>query len=134
MPDECDKNYTNIKAYFCVDGVCDEEVFGCLGEMPAKIWKKGDNIGRTILKRRSDGWRLSSNLPENMPFASHIENILSRVHPRRNCLTVPGITRIRLIAVMEIYNDDRPPLCVSSSAIAQLAELGAALDVDIYVL
>jgi Domain of unknown function (DUF4279) len=108
-----------------------DEIVQCIGAAPSAMWKKGDPIQRSLIKRKEDGWRIESTLPRDRPLAGHINNILSRVYPHLCSFKDFGVAVIWLSTTMDIYGMDRPPIQIDAVAIKRLAELGASLDVDL---
>jgi hypothetical protein len=96
------------------------------------MWKKGDRVQRSVITRKSDGWKIDSTLLRDRPLSEHINEILDRVYPNLCFLKQDGVSRILLSAAIYIYSFDRPPLAIDAEAIGKLAELGAGLDIDLY--
>lgn len=85
-----------------------------------------------MLRRKEDGWRLDSELPPQATLDQHAQNILDRLHPRAAAFRSIGAASCCFFAAVYIYAKDRPPMALSSEIIRQLAELEAAVDIDIY--
>ena len=112
--------------------VTSDDIVKCIGQAPSAMWKKGDRVQRSVITRKSDGWKIDSTLLRDHPLSEHINEILDRVYPNLCFLKQDGVSRILLSAAIYIYSFDRPPLAIDAEAIGKLAELGAGLDIDLY--
>jgi hypothetical protein len=112
--------------------VTSEDIVKCIGQAPSAMWEKGDRVQRSVITRKSDGWKIDSTLPRDRPLSEHANEILNCVYPNLCFLKQDGVGRILLSAAIYIYSFDRPPLAVDAEAIRKLAELGASLDIDLY--
>jgi hypothetical protein len=93
------------------------------------VWRKGDQIANSALRRKETGWRLDSELPSHAALEQHARDILDGIYPRALALTSLDPGKCHFFAAIYIYAGDRPPLALSSEIIRQLAKLKAALDI-----
>ena len=103
---------------------------------PTTVWKMGDCIGQSILKRKENAWILSTNKQECIDLEIQLDFLLKTI--------TPNIQRI--ISACEKYNltaeffsaayieEIMPSLYVSKEIIKKISGLNASLDVDLYFL
>lgn len=48
---------------------------------PTQVWLKGESIQKTALKRKSNGWVLSSRLEKSAELEDHINALFSKIKP-----------------------------------------------------
>ena len=124
---------TEIKASFLITGFsCAHEVTEVIGVQPTETWVKGDRIGKSILIRKSNGWRLRSRLSLRADLERHARHILKRIYPRgTKLLSLKGYQGNFSVA-MYIYDSDRPPIVLPAEVVQQMAQLRASVDIDLY--
>ena len=84
--------------------------------------------------RKNNGWYLSSRIHDNCAADEHITDIreqLSQVG--RDSVAIPFVAEILISVYMEISPGQMPPMRVSNANILFMANIGAFLDVDIYL-
>jgi hypothetical protein len=112
-----------------------EEITRMLGIYPTRTWKTGDLVGKTILKRKSNGWVLESSLEQTADLDSHIKNVLERLSPCWEKLRELGLQYYTEISCV-IYNYEAqvPVMHFDKEIIKSAAELNAEIDIDYYSL
>lgn len=110
-----------------------EEITKIIGLTPTQTWKKGDQILKTIMKYKANGWRLSSPCD---PFSSTVEEqvnaLLDIIIPHAPVFSkLPRGTYIELSCFMYTYKE-RPLVGFTAEQVKKLAQIGAAIDLDIY--
>lgn len=105
------------------------KVVGCSCD---RSWRIGDKRGKTIIVEKVNGWVLDSALPKSASLETHIEKILERVTRQSD--------KIRRLSKQEcvelscvIYAASPPALNFDKKVVRQIAQLGANLDVDLYI-
>jgi hypothetical protein len=112
-----------------------DEVTATLGLAPSRSWRTGDLINERMGRRRSTGeWCLSSGLGLDAPLEEHVDAVLRQLRPCWPRL-VDLCTRYEagLNCVVKSYGGDRPALPFDKEVVRRCAELGAWIDVDLYV-
>lgn len=110
-----------------------EEITEALGVECSKSWRKGDKRANTVIVEKHNGWLLDSALPRSAPLESHIDSLLKRLSPHVE--KIKKLSRnddVELSCV--VYASSPPPLNFPKPMIHQLGEMGASLDVDLYVM
>jgi hypothetical protein len=95
-------------------------------------WQIGDRRGRSLIIEKSNGWTLSSMRPDNDTLENHIKELLGRLssHIKQFGL-LKEHCEIELSCV--IRSDVAPVLNFSQEVIRALSEIGAGLDIDLYL-
>jgi hypothetical protein len=95
-------------------------------------WLRGGFKPRTKMIARKHGWLLESGLPTSAPIEDHISSLLARLSPFAG--------KIKLISdeadvsfSCVIYTNTRQGLCFNSSTVNAIYELGASLEIDLYI-
>ncbi len=134
---------TRIAAEFTLTGFGfnPDEVTISLGVQPTRTWRQGDPRGKTLLRHKSDGWELSTGYEEldeenSIDMIKQIRSIFGRLQPHTSKLK-EMCARLkvdaRVCCVMHIEGDDRPAIYFDRDIVKWLAELGADIDIDLYV-
>jgi hypothetical protein len=110
-----------------------EMITGSLGLCSDRSWHVGDKRVRTAIEEKDHGWILGSGLPRTASLGEQVEALLARLAPCRD-----KIRRLAHDSTVEfscvIYAKARPALNFSPSEINQVSELGASLDIDLYIM
>src|SRR5262249_53059772 len=116
---------TEISASFVILGFsCShDDISKRIGIKPNATWSKGDRINNAEARRRTTGWRLSSDLPKQASLMSHARRILEQVYPGAKSLHDLNAENILLSFAVYIYNLDRPALQVDHDTVSKLSEL-----------
>lgn len=98
-----------------------------------KSWCAGETRPGTTIVEKNHGWIVESQMPRSATLSDQVARLLARLSPHRE--------RIRRISDDEevlfscvVYSERRPPLVFRKEDVRGIADLGAALDVDIYIL
>lgn len=109
-----------------------EMVTEFLGLQCDKCWHCGDTRTHTTIIEKNNGWLLHSGLPKTAPLEEHIEAILAILAPfKEKIRSLSSADTVELSCV--VYAARPPSLNFEQSTIARLAELGASLDIDLYI-
>ena len=110
-----------------------EQISDATGILCDHSWRIGEKRGKTILVEKTNGWVLNSKMPKNAPLEAHIEELLGRL--------LVHADRIRALSEQEtvefsrvIYASAPPSLNFSRSVIQRVCQLGASLDMDLYLI
>jgi hypothetical protein len=124
------KVYVRLK--IISDALTPEQISNRLGMSPSKSWHAGDRRGPTIIKEKCNGWVLESDLPPGAPLEAHVESLLARLAPlsdRIESLAEGNIVEFSCVA----YAKEAPALNFQKSLLRQIVNLGASLDIDLYL-
>lgn len=112
-----------------------EDVTSALGIQPSQVWSRGDKFGpRMQLERKDTAWILRSPLDEPWNIQSHFRWLLDRLPDRLDCLSsVTDCWYAQMSVVAYMPGNNTPALSFDPPMVARFAQLGAALDIDLYV-
>ena len=110
-----------------------EQISDATGILCDHSWRIGEKRKKTILVEKTNGWVLNSKMAKNAPLEAHIEELLGRL--------VVHADRIRALSEHEtvelscvIYASAPPSLNFNKSVIQRICQLGASLDMDLYLM
>jgi hypothetical protein len=110
-----------------------EQISDATGILCDHSWRIGEKRGKTSIIEKTNGWILNSKMPKNAPLEAHIEELLGRLIVRAD--------RIRALSEQEtvefscvIYASAPPSLNFNKSVIQRVCQLGASLDVDLFLM
>ena len=104
-----------------------------LGLIPTKSWREGDIGPAPDMKRRSSAWEIKSRLPVTHKVVEQIDDVVDQLAggaEQLKALDFGG--EFRMLVALYIVGDERLPFYVSKRAIKFMANLDAALDIDLY--
>lgn len=106
-----------------------------LGIKPSKTWQRGQStVPGALIKHRENGWAFDSKLPKSATIERHAENILAALAPAWEKITsLSKIYYVELSCAVYSFGGDRPELGFEKQIIKQLAEIGARIDIDLYI-
>jgi hypothetical protein len=109
-----------------------EMITDALGVPCDDCWHSGEVRTHTIITEKDNGWLLHSGLPKSASLEEHIAALLNILAPYREKIrSLSCKDTVELSCV--IYAARPPALNFASSIINQLGELGASLDIDLYL-
>lgn len=122
-----------VKFQIIGDQITPEEISNYLGMNPTETWLAGDSIQGTELRRKHNGWRLSTKRCQTYHLDEQI-----------NILTAEILLKSTVLAkLVEKYDlqleincdvdivDEYPSINLSPESLSQLVELGVSLDIDL---
>ena len=134
---ETEGMYSEVYAGFELFGteLNPDEVTGLVGITPSRAWRIGDPQRPPIPGvHKNSGWILKSDLPLSAYLDDHVMWVLERLRPSWSEFARLGAQYEAIIScVVKSYGGDRPPITFEPEVVKRVAELNAALDVDLYV-
>ena len=110
-----------------------EQISDVTGFLCDHSWRIGEKRGKTIIIEKTNGWILNSKMPKNAPLEVQIEELLGRL--------IVHADRIRALSEHEtvelscvVYASAPPSLNFNKSVIQRVCQLGASLDIDLYLI
>ena len=110
---------------------------------PSQSWLKGESIGGSTVRRKHNGWLLSSGLNDRAELDEHLSALFAQLDPAlaRIALLPASVSR-ELACAIYIYHGpadsaeehSTPTINLTPEQLAMLARLGAGFDLDLYVL
>ena len=110
-----------------------EQISDATGILCDHSWRIGEKRGKTILVEKTNGWVLNSKMAKNAPLEAHIEELLRRlvVHADRSrALSEQETVEFSCV----IYASAPPSLNFNKSVIQRICQLGASLDMDLFLM
>jgi hypothetical protein len=109
-----------------------EAISSAIGVSPDRTWKVGDKRPHTIIEEKCNGWILGSGLDRSVSLEKQIETLLGKIENCNDAIrTLSRSDTVELSCV--IYADATPALNFDASIIDKIAQLGASLDIDLYI-
>src|SRR5947207_9065115 len=112
-----------------------DEITQQVGVTPTDTWRLGERIQNTALRHKHDGWSFSTGLQESFDLSQQVRTLLDQLQPYFAALT-NCCRRWSLEAEIEcvIYAEGQiPAIHFDPDDVKRIAELGAEIDVDLYV-
>ena len=122
-------------AFIIAEFACDPELItAAVGVQPSRAWKAGDMVRPSSAPRRTSGWMLEAPAGSGDDFEARAVWLLGQLpSDLRRLESVSSCWSAKLYA--SVYTSgDRPPLFLSPAVVQRLSELGAAIDIDLFVL
>ena len=116
-----------------------DEITRELGVQPRRTWLEGEPVTPGLsMKRKSNGWVLSSGLDKQASFEEHVKALLEKINPNieRFALVCTRYHAELSCAVYIYYNNEEstPWLGFDKEQTKALGDIGIAVDFDLYVL
>ncbi len=129
---------SEVYAVFILEGpdLDPSQVTHLVGVQPSETWRAGELVSdRAIIKHKFNAWKLNSNLPLSAPLEDHVEAVLRQLRPGWLALEDLCLRyQAKLFCVVRSYGGARPALIFNKEIVKQVAELSAAIEIDLYVL
>jgi hypothetical protein len=110
-----------------------DEFTKAIGITPTKTWKLGESIQETALRRKNNGWCLSSEYHHDLDLQKYAKDILQVLLPKSEILSkycTAFDLNCELSCAMYIV-DETPVVNFDEETISALTSLNASLDIDI---
>jgi hypothetical protein len=124
---------TIVRLKIISDTLTPDKISSQTGLQCDRSWRIGDLRHRTAIRERNSGWILGSGLPKADCIDDHLDAIWSILGPVKDKIRQLSETETVELSVV-IYSSSSPELYFESSRINRLAQLGASLDIDLYVI
>ena len=115
-----------------------DQITSFLAIQPSVTWRKGDRIGTSALKRKHNGWSLSSGLNKTDDFDQHLNAIIRTIEPSIGKFSsLPAAVEVELSCAVSLREDSPeslPAIYFQAQAVSVLAKLKAEIDFDLYLL
>jgi hypothetical protein len=109
-----------------------DEISAVLGLPFSRQFRKGDKRSGTILVHQKNFWILDSNVDAKLPFREHILHLLNVLTPFRGKLKeVMPFCEAQCTCIA--HGKSTPELTFDADLLFQLGEMGADLDIDLYI-
>ncbi len=126
----------DVTTYFRLigDALDVDQVSRVLGRAPTATWTKGELVQGSLLARRSNAWILTvKRAGDQCDVGAHINELLDIVNPLTK--RIGDLMRendfVSEIGCTLYVSDQMPAINFEPGLVAQLAALGATVDVDI---
>lgn len=123
-------------AYLLTDFECDpDQISEMLGIQPTKAWKIGEPIGKTILRRKQNGWMLNIQILNSEDLEEHITELLNKLSPIWDrVVKLSQLYYAEINCVVYSYEAQGPGLHLDKKTLEKIVELNAEIDLDYYSL
>jgi hypothetical protein len=109
-----------------------EGITAMVGLQCDKCWHSGDTRKHTTIVEKDNGWILHSGLPKTADLDTQIRALLDALEPAKGTIRDLSMTETVELSVV-MYTPSLPALSFDATTIARMAELGAGMDIDLYV-
>ena len=115
-----------------------EEITRRVGVQPSFTCRRGDPVSkRSTMRQKFDGWRFSTGEEDSFDLGARIRGLLDLLHGRAAdfsavCKDLSLDAEIECVVYM--YGAQGPALSIDSRTVAEIAEYGASIDIDLYAL
>lgn len=121
---------------FTGDDFDPEEITSYIGLKPSKIWYKGEKIQNSAIKRKKNGWLLSTGREISLDLDIQIREITDSIKPH-----ISKIIEIcqkfnletELSCAIYIEDDKIPSIHFEKDILKIISDLKAEIDIDIYM-
>ncbi len=130
---------SKIKVSFIITGIGfnPTEISTLIGLKPTKIWRLGETIKPSILKRKHDGWCISTTEKESMDLNEEVLFLLRKIISfKSNILNVCKKFNLSSEIAITVYveNNEIPSLHFNSKVVSIISELNTEIDIDLYIM
>jgi hypothetical protein len=126
-----------ISVYFLLTGfeITPDEITSILGIEPSKSWSVGDTIEKTKLKRKENGWTLSSGLDKSSELEEHLTSLFQQIQSKWSIfLNLCSKYEAEISCTIYSYEAQGSAMHFDKAIIKYVAELNAEIDIDYYCL
>lgn len=104
--------------------------------IPTHTWRKGDLVPGTTMKRKEDGWRISTGLVTSNDLDEQITHIIDLIAPFASKIRhVCQLLDLDVDLSCVVYIDPAvPSMSIDLNTMGMLVSVGATIDIDVYVL
>lgn len=116
-------------------GLDPEQVTALTGIEPSETWRVGDLIDKhATVRHKQNGWSVESALPPTAELEDHVKDVLDQLQAGWASLKGVSARFDSEISCVLYIKSVNPPVHFDKDTVARIAELGAEIDIDIYVL
>jgi Domain of unknown function (DUF4279) len=112
-----------------------EKITVAIGIEPTESWNVGDAIEKTKLKRKENGWALSSGLDKSSELEEHLDVLFEQLQAKWAILTsLCSKYDAEISCTVYGYEAQGPAMHLDKKIVKFIAELNAEVDIDYYCL
>jgi Domain of unknown function (DUF4279) len=100
-------------------------------------WKKGDLVHpKARITREFNGWQLNPNLNNEEDLDTQLLSLIDKLNPVWSILIqlINNSCYAQISIKIDAYDDDIPAINFAPETIKKIAEINAAIDIDLYIL
>ncbi|MBI5559211.1 MAG: DUF4279 domain-containing protein [Deltaproteobacteria bacterium] len=110
-----------------------EDINSLVGVHCDRSWKIGDLRAKTTIKEKDNGWILNSGLKVKDSLSEHMKALLEKIAPISSKIqTLSSDNYVEISCA--IYAKEPPSLHFEKDTIHRINQLGASLDIDLYII
>lgn len=111
-----------------------EQICDQLGMHGDDTWRIGDKRKNTKILEKENGWAHKSRVKKSAHLEDHIESIMDLVRSFEcKFKAISELSDCDVQLSCAVYGDDEPPLFFETKIIGWLSDIGASLDIDLYL-
>jgi Domain of unknown function (DUF4279) len=112
-----------------------EEITNAIGIEPTESWHIDDTIEKTKIKRKENGWTLSSGLDKSSELEEHLSALFEQLQVRWTIFTsLCSKYDSEISCAIYSYEAQGPSIHFDKEIVKYIAELNAEIDIDYYCL
>ena len=110
-----------------------DAITGFVGLPCDRSWNIGEKRPKTTIVEQKNGWILNSCMPKSAMLETQLDELLNRLRPYQTRLKSLSETECVELSCV-IYANSPPALNFGDAVIVELGQLGASLDIDLYLI
>lgn len=124
-------NFVSLK--FLSDTYTADEITDFIGVSCNESWKRGDIRKNRKVEEKTNGCIIASRLGKDADLRLQIQDILDRVAGHE--IEIERLSaKCEILFSCAVYANEVPPLYFDQEIIKSIARLGAAFDIDLYII
>ena len=125
-----------IEIQFKITGSFDSEEFTKeIGLKPTHVWRAGDSVQKTLITRKTDGWRISIAEKSSYDLDVEINNLILLLAPFKLSI-IDFCNRKKLKAefscIITTEDNEFPSMHFGKGLLEEVLDYNAEIDIDIY--
>jgi hypothetical protein len=123
-------------SYLLTNFECDpDKISEILEIQPTEICRKGELIGKTILRHKQNSWELKVQISNSDDLDEHITELFNKLSPVwEKVINLNKLYYAEISCVVYSYESQGPGLHLDNKKLSQIVELNAEIDLDYYCL
>lgn len=114
-----------------------KEITEMLKIEPSLTWKKGDLVHpKARITRKFNGWLFNPSLKNEEEIDIQLLSLIDKLNPAWSILVqlINNSCCAQISIKINAYDDDIPAINFAPETIKKIAEINAAIDIDLYIL
>jgi hypothetical protein len=124
-----------IKVYFIVTGRFDPDEFTkAIGLKPKIVWRAGETVQNTLIKRKSDGWKITIDETASYDLDVEVKKLISVLDPYNVGIAhycKENDLNAEFSCVVTTKEDEYPSIHFDKKLLKKIKSFNAEIDIDI---